>query len=74
MASSPIRRRPRSPRSTLSGNPSTPSEVRSLFIEFWLYDHPSTEHRAEFAEHYDPWANEGHGKFFESLGVGNQVL
>jgi Zn-dependent protease with chaperone function len=38
----------------------------SPFIEFWLYDHPSTEHRAEFAEHYDPWANGGHGKFFKN--------
>ncbi len=37
----------------------------SPFIEFWLYDHPSTEHRAEFAEHYDPWANGGHGEFFK---------
>jgi Zn-dependent protease with chaperone function len=34
-------------------------------IEFWLYDHPSTQHRAEFAEHYDPWANGGHGEFFK---------
>jgi STE24 endopeptidase len=34
-------------------------------IEFWLYDHPSVEHRAEFAAHYDPWANEGHGEFFK---------
>jgi len=33
-------------------------------IEFWLYDHPSTQHRAEFAAHYDPWANGGHGEFF----------
>lgn len=33
-------------------------------IEFWLYNHPSTEHRAEFALHYDPWANGGHGEFF----------
>ena len=33
-------------------------------IEFWLCDHPSVEHRAEFAEHYDPWANGGHGEFF----------
>jgi STE24 endopeptidase len=33
-------------------------------IEFWLYDHPSVEHRAEFADHYDPWANGGHGEFF----------
>jgi len=39
-------------------NPSPP-------IEFWLYDHPSTQHRAEFAEHYDPWANGGHGEFFK---------
>ena len=36
------------------------------FIEFWLYNHPSTEHRAEFAEHYDPWANGGHGEFFKN--------
>jgi Zn-dependent protease with chaperone function len=35
------------------------------FIEFWLYDHPSTQHRAEFALHYDPWANGGHGEFFK---------
>jgi STE24 endopeptidase len=34
-------------------------------IEFWLYDHPSVEHRAEFAAHYDPWANGGHGEFFK---------
>lgn len=35
------------------------------FIEFWLYDHPSTQHRAKFALHYDPWANGGHGEFFQ---------
>jgi Zn-dependent protease with chaperone function len=33
-------------------------------IEFWLYNHPSTQHRAQFAQHYDPWANGGHGEFF----------
>jgi Zn-dependent protease with chaperone function len=33
-------------------------------IEFWLYSHPSTQNRAEFAQHYDPWANGGHGQFF----------
>ena len=32
------------------------------FIEFWLGDHPSTQHRANFALHYDPWAN---GEFFD---------
>lgn len=36
------------------------------FIEFWLYDHPSEERRAEFAAHYDPWANGGHGEFFKN--------
>jgi STE24 endopeptidase len=36
------------------------------FIEFWLFDHPSTQHRAEFALHYDPWANGGHGEFFKN--------
>lgn len=25
------------------------------FVEFWTYSHPSTEQRAAFAEHYDPW-------------------
>ncbi|HEY6447331.1 MAG TPA: M48 family metallopeptidase [Acidobacteriaceae bacterium] len=25
-------------------------------VEFWTYSHPSTEERAEFAAHYDPWA------------------
>jgi len=36
----------------------------SPFIEFWLYSHPSTQQRAEFAAHYDPWANGGRGEFF----------
>ena len=35
------------------------------FIEFWTYSHPSTQTRANFAAHYDPWANGGHGKFFD---------
>jgi Zn-dependent protease with chaperone function len=35
-------------------------------IESWLFSHPSVEHRAEFAEHYDPWANGGHGEFFKN--------
>jgi STE24 endopeptidase len=34
------------------------------FIEFWLYNHPSTQNRANFALHYNPWANGGHGEFF----------
>jgi Zn-dependent protease with chaperone function len=34
-------------------------------IEFWEYDHPSVQTRANFALHYDPWANGGHGRFFE---------
>ncbi len=38
----------------------------SPFIEFCLYNHPSTEHRAEFAMHYDPWANGGQGEFFKN--------
>lgn len=25
------------------------------FVEFWTYNHPSTEQRAEFAARYDPW-------------------
>jgi Zn-dependent protease with chaperone function len=37
----------------------------SAFIEFWQYNHPSVQTRANFAMHYDPWANGGHGKFFD---------
>jgi Zn-dependent protease with chaperone function len=36
----------------------------SPFIEFWEYNHPSVQTRANFALHYDPWANGGHGRFF----------
>ena len=36
----------------------------NAFVEFWLDSHPSVQQRAEFAEHYNPWANGGHGKFF----------
>ncbi len=34
------------------------------FIEFWLNSHPSTQARANFALHYNPWADGGHGKYF----------
>ncbi|HME57182.1 MAG TPA: M48 family metallopeptidase [Terracidiphilus sp.] len=37
----------------------------SAFVEFWTYNHPSVQNRANFALHYDPWVNGGHGKFFE---------
>ncbi len=37
----------------------------SPFIEFWTYNHPSVQNRANFASHYDPWANGGKGKFFD---------
>jgi Zn-dependent protease with chaperone function len=36
----------------------------SRFVEFWLYNHPSVKNRANFAAHYDPWANGGRGKYF----------
>ncbi len=36
----------------------------SPFIEFWEYNHPSAQTRANFAAHYDPWANGGQGRFF----------
>jgi STE24 endopeptidase len=36
----------------------------SPLVKFWLYNHPSTQDRANFALHYDPWANGGHGEFF----------
>ena len=38
----------------------------SPLIEFWLYNHPSVQTRATFAERYNPWANGGHGEFFKS--------
>jgi STE24 endopeptidase len=36
----------------------------NAFVEFWSYNHPSVQHRAQFASHYNPWANGGHGRFF----------
>jgi hypothetical protein len=38
----------------------------SPIVEFWLYNHPSVQTRAKFAEHYNPWANGGHGEFFKN--------
>jgi STE24 endopeptidase len=38
----------------------------SPFIEFWEYNHPSVKTRANFAAHYDPWINGGHGWFFRN--------
>lgn len=38
----------------------------SPLIEFWLYNHPSMEKRANFAAHYDPWKDGGHGEFFKN--------
>jgi Zn-dependent protease with chaperone function len=35
------------------------------FLEFWTDSHPSTQYRATFAAHYDPWANGGRGEYFE---------
>jgi Zn-dependent protease with chaperone function len=34
------------------------------FVEFWTYSHPSTEERAQFAAHYDPWAPGHQPKYF----------
>ena len=34
-------------------------------VEFWDYNHPSVKNRANFAAHYDPWANGGRGRFFD---------
>lgn len=36
----------------------------SRIVEFWLYNHPSVQQRATFAERYDPWAHGGRGEFF----------
>ena len=37
----------------------------SPIVEFWDYNHPSVQTRARFAREYDPWANGGHGRFFD---------
>ncbi|HMG85229.1 MAG TPA: M48 family metallopeptidase [Terracidiphilus sp.] len=37
----------------------------NAFVEFWSYSHPSVQERAEFAAHYNPWANGGRGEFFD---------
>jgi len=34
------------------------------FLVFWTYDHPSTQNRAQFAEHYDPWQAGQKPRFF----------
>jgi STE24 endopeptidase len=36
----------------------------SPIVEFWEYNHPSVKNRANFAAHYNPWANGGRGRFF----------
>jgi len=36
----------------------------SPFIEFWEFNHPSVQTRANFARGYNPWANGGHGEYF----------
>ncbi len=43
----------------------------NALVVFWLYDHPSIQQRAEFAAHYDPWADGGHGQFFSYQGSGD---
>jgi len=37
----------------------------SPFIEFWEYNHPSVQTRANFALHYNPWAKGHHAEFFD---------
>lgn len=34
------------------------------FVEFWTYSHPSTEERAQFASHYNPWVQGQKPKYF----------
>jgi Zn-dependent protease with chaperone function len=36
----------------------------NAFIVFWTYNHPSTQSRAIFAEHYDPWQPGQTPRFF----------
>lgn len=36
----------------------------NAFIVYWTYNHPSTQSRAEFAAHYDPWRPGQSPQFF----------
>jgi STE24 endopeptidase len=36
------------------------------FIEFWTYNHPSVQSRANFAAHYNPWLPGGHPRYFKN--------
>lgn len=36
----------------------------NAFVVWWTYDHPSIQSRAQFAEHYDPWAPGEKARFF----------
>jgi len=36
----------------------------SALLEFWTYDHPSTQHRATFAAGYNPWVAGQQPKYF----------
>lgn len=36
----------------------------SPIVEFWTYSHPSTEERAKFAAHYNPWQPGREPKYF----------
>jgi Zn-dependent protease with chaperone function len=38
----------------------------SPFIEFWTYNHPSVQSRANFAAHYNPWVPGGHPRYFKN--------
>ena len=60
----PIRRRRRFPPFNHLGEAWLDDPNPNPFVEFWTYSHPSVQERANFAEHYDPWANGGHGEFF----------
>jgi len=40
----------------------------NAFVEFWSYNHPSTQHRARFAAQYNPWTPRGKPKFFTEQG------
>jgi STE24 endopeptidase len=35
------------------------------FVEFWMFSHPSTTHRAEFAATYNPWLPGRHPRYFQ---------
>ncbi len=49
----------------LLGEASLEDPYPNGFVEFWMFDHPSTSRRLAFAAGYDPWVAGEHPKYFK---------